>query len=257
MELPHNTARWTRDVASHYLGEESLFTLETPKSASKISLPQFLMLRVLYQPVKVPQYLHDLFIGKAQPQAVTVDSWTRAVKYLNNSQSFQEYLDAIGHRRSAGGVFSMARLYQIRCSTLLRQDEDVDSSGKIGVSRRLTRSQTRQRDQAQQSPSRKPTGLGAVEGLMESLSVNDPKTPGQSSSSGALPPPADITYVTPLSGAGDSDFLSKATDKAYQYIEDEQIVNFALSLLLDSLVERCNDAHRLLEPVQVPVCGPG
>lgn len=265
--LPNDYNSWIKLVRTSKLQNDSLFTLLKVNSGSEFTLPQFLMLRVFYKPMKEYNSLESLF-NNTKDRAVTADIWTNTGTFLEQFTDFQEYLKAIEEGRDAKGSFAMTRLYQRRCAEL--KDEfcpDVDRQKVELPDRRVTRGYARALKQTDTSPSLKPAKASAfgtkIDGLssqFEGLSVNetDPKTPKSSSDpSGDGNPKSDPAGVgkkymlTPLPKGGDP-MPAVIEDQAYKFIEDEQIVNFALLLLVDALVIECKDATGDWSPYRAP-----
>lgn len=265
--LPHDFKSWIKLVETLNLQNDSLFTLLKVNSGSEFTLPQFLMLRVFYKPVEEYNSLESLF-NNTKDRAVAADIWKDTGTFLEQFTDFQEYLKAIEEGRDAKGSFAMTRLYQRRCAEL--KDEfcpNVDRQKVELPDRRVTRGYARALKQADTSPSLKPDKASAsgteIDGLssqLDGLSVNDtdPKTPKPSSDpSGHGNPESDSTgagrkyMLTPLPKGGDP-MPAAIEDQAYKFIEDEQIVNFALLLLVDTLVIQCKDATGSWSPYRAP-----
>ncbi|KAK8140903.1 hypothetical protein G3M48_001453 [Beauveria asiatica] len=220
-QLPTTKPLWHKQVEEMGLQGETLFTISRLNSASKIELPQFLMLRALYQP-KSRLDLEKLF----DHGAVT---------------------ESISSKKEALGPFEMARLYQKRSSELISDSEfrrEVDSS-KITVQRRVTRSQTRAEQQG--SPTPKPSE--ELPPTMEKLSLN---TPEQQSGDGSSSPAGGDEPRYLFSPTCGTPIPPSIADKVYRFIEDEQIVNFALILLLDTLVLSCPYVEGFWSPYRSP-----
>ncbi|KAM3565399.1 hypothetical protein ARSEF4850_001435 [Beauveria asiatica] len=241
-QLPTTKPLWHKQVEEMGLQGETLFTISRLNSASKIELPQFLMLRALYQP-KSRLDLEKLF----EHGAVTEETWSITKKCLGSCQEYMAYLRSISSKKEALGPFGMARLYQKRSSELISDSEfrrEVDSS-KITVQRRVTRSQTRAEQQG--SPTPKPSE--ELPPTMEKLSLN---TPEQQSGDGSSSPAGGDEPRYLFSPTCGTPIPPSIADKVYRFIEDEQIVNFALILLLDTLVLSCPYVEGFWSPYRSP-----
>ncbi|KAM3536793.1 hypothetical protein ARSEF1564_010284 [Beauveria bassiana] len=215
------------------------------------------MLRVIYQKPHNTRKLWDQFKSN---KIVSAESRTKAETYLSTSTNFKEYLDALLDGRGCTSTFQMARLYQFRCARLKGEDAKT-SIAKIDIpERRVTRSQARLKKQQQGSPTQKPSVATTIEDGLSGLVLGPdlpqtprkpPPHPGGAGQPTAGPSPSshndddndnedDTIVLSPFAWMGAaSPLVPRLTDSSYQAIEDEQIVNFALSLLLDSLVEQC------------------
>ncbi len=254
--LPDNNVKWTAEVKRKRLTNKSLFVLESLKSASKITRPQFLMLRFLYKKVSAGKTLYSLFeSGDIVPPAV----WTEVTSHLNGSKNFKEYLESVSRNGKSTGPFSAARSYQKRCCVLKSRDSYI-VLGKINVGGRMTCSRALLEERKKQSlPSLKPLkdeeaaddALAAVIGSCSLLQTPKQATSAASASGSANDDEDDLVVITPYANV-ETPIPSKLTDPEYRVVEDEQIVNFALSLLLDSLVEDYPSAPGYWSPYRAP-----
>ncbi|OAA61402.1 hypothetical protein ISF_05481 [Cordyceps fumosorosea ARSEF 2679] len=175
---------------------------------------------------------------------------------LENSADFKQYLKSLTVGEGCTGTFQMARLYQRRCA-MLEGEDGITSAPKIEVTpRHFTRSQTKR---TQGSPSQRPS-VKSLTDDMDNMTLggggnvpHTPKTPWHNSGGAGGDDDGDngddsdsddgvdhCIYLSPFASY-DSPLASQYTDNVFQVIEDEQIVNFALCLLLDSLVEQSGD----------------
>ncbi|ATY66354.1 hypothetical protein A9K55_001212 [Cordyceps militaris] len=241
-QLPITARLWRKQVEDHGLEDDTLFTIAQLKSASKIELPQFLMLRVVYDEGGTLSDLEELFADGA----VTAENWKAAKASLDSCREYQDYIKGIFAGKQILGSFGLARLYQMRSSELISESDSgrgVDSS-KISVQKRITRSQTQAERGSPVSKSKE-----AIARELAKLAFHTPKQPsggGSSSSSGETAP----SYLfSPTSG---TPIPPSVADKVYRFIEDEQIVNFSLLLLLDVLTLICPAVRGFWSPYRSP-----
>ncbi|EGX88238.1 hypothetical protein CCM_08281 [Cordyceps militaris CM01] len=242
--LPDSKKTWCRQVEAHGLEDDTLFTITQLNSASKIGLPQFLMLQVLYRRIQPISKLEKLF----QDGAVTAENWTAAKTCLASCQQYQGYIHSIFSGEAVIGSFAPARLYQKQSSELIEQPDsspEVDSS-KIFLPKRVTRSQTRAE---RGSPTPKSSAVETEE--FAKLALHTPKQPsgaGDGFSSSSAGTPSSYLY-SPNNG---TPIPPSVADKVYRFIEDEQIVNFSLIVLLDTLIMMCPAVKGSWSPYRCP-----
>lgn len=250
-DLPIGKDAWIRAVLREQLSTSgTLESIET-QSASKIGLRQYLMLRVIYKELVSAANLVDAI----KKNADLAEPYAKAKADLKRSEDFQKYFNSFDdRRRPIGGVFAMAKLYQNRSSE--RPEALEMRTNKIFVHPYNTRSQ-RERQFTTTTPTKQPRQENTMRHLemdFDDLMIASPETtqtpytpdttqtPSTTQIPGSQSTMADFTdpySVGPLSHHRDR--LDEAQlDLDYQAAEDEQIVNFALILLLDSLIHKDN-----------------
>jgi hypothetical protein len=215
-ECPKNEKDWLDETRSRRLGEQStIFDLDKYKSASKIEINQFLLLRVLWE--------NDISAGKFDSQReswISRECYWKAQTIFKKMKSFQSYLDSFGSKDLVPlpdlGTFSLVRVYQLSVeSTHLSESASV----KFTPIAKRTRFALAQSNQRREELNTSPTPVIQSEAAYD----NDPSTPDIDMST------LTLSEMEPLSEI--SDYTPFQSERA----EDEQIVNTALVNFLNAI----------------------
>ncbi|CAG9942422.1 unnamed protein product [Clonostachys rosea f. rosea IK726] len=223
--LPKTDLAWKEVIDAFGLQSLSIHTCKA-KSGSKIEFEQFLLLRSLWLDTKKPWALNECF---GEDRRSTFHSQrVKANTFLDNFTSWDTYLEMIQHnlkleKYSSQGTFALSLQYQRLCHhTTQTPPEDAEDIFKVIVSPRG--SSGKERQQASTPPTPTPIDMNAAQDDFPDISTLDlsPNTLYLAAESSQPPQPI------PRGNASSS-------EQASDPIEDEQIVNTALLLFLQSL----------------------
>ncbi|RAK98449.1 uncharacterized protein BO80DRAFT_361507 [Aspergillus ibericus CBS 121593] len=211
--IPDSFKDWQDEVNLLGLGTQTIHNIQL-KSASRVSREQFLMLRVLWKEHTSSEFLHY----------VNLNQWLPVAKQmLEGLSSWEKYRQSFSSSIQEG-TFAPARHYQLQVS----QTEQDDFGGGVVFTPKIH--MTRSRTQAAQLPIRQPdfttTPPRQTNPAFETPRIDD--EPDISPRTSSPSPPSRWSTIKP----GD-EFM-------YPPTKDEQIVNTALLVFLDSITLHFN-----------------
>lgn len=212
--IPHSSTRWGRIAAQEGVAGKSIHDVELD-SASKIQLPQFLLLRVLWKEIDLKYFRSDRF-GLGQ--------WMeKAIRMLEDYDSWKEYRNKFDDTRVEGNFF-LAKLFQIEAATARGTDDEVDVIASPISKRTRTKTQQNLDPLATPSKSNQPAldQRVLIEGI-EGLSL-PPSERRLAESPDCEPPSTGRSHGPP-----------ELWHEMYPKSEDEQIVNAALVNFLKAI----------------------
>ncbi|PKY09206.1 hypothetical protein P168DRAFT_332802 [Aspergillus campestris IBT 28561] len=212
--VPETHKEWQEQVDILGLGTQTIHDIQL-KSASHVSREQFLLLRVLWKVnaiSRLPSFLDlNQWLPKASEKLESLSSWK---KYC---QSFTGSIPE--------GTFAPARHYQLEVS---RTTQDC-LTGSVVFTPKVH--MTRSKKHAAQPPIRQP----------DFTAVTPPSKPYQGFETPHVDDEEDISYLV-SSSLPPSHHSTVSPDDEFMYppTEDEQIVNTALLVFLDSITLHFN-----------------
>ena len=233
--LPETPAKWQKEAKSLSIDNESIHS-DGQNSASKITFKQFMLLRVVFPELKDANKIREACIREGW---LKKDNLNIASAFLEKFDHWKTYKKSVGfwsnvnddHVKYHPGTFALALRYQRRsCQT---SNKVVDTPNNIEFSPPQTRNKSARSRQAAVPDSPTPGALGPLDDLYDALpSTSDsqppnpddnlPKTP---LSVVSLPSRSQMTPYSPI--IDDPRFLKA--------VQDEQTVNYALILFLESI----------------------
>ncbi|CAH0038854.1 unnamed protein product, partial [Clonostachys rhizophaga] len=230
--LPTNGQAWNDAVDALGLGSLSIQTCEA-KSGSKIEFEQFLLLRSLWPDTKTASALNEYF---GEDRRSTFHSQRVAANtFLEEFASWRTYLEMIEHNRSLSsqgvgsttshleGTFATALQYQRLCDkTTTIPPKDADDFFRVIVFPRG--SPGRERWQANTPPTPTPIDKTIVRDMLPKFSALELSPNTLFLAAESSQPPQPIPHGN-----------TSSSEQTFDPIEDEQIVNTALLLFLQSL----------------------
>ncbi|KAI0425227.1 hypothetical protein F5Y09DRAFT_346923 [Xylaria sp. FL1042] len=246
-DLPHTIQQWYELGEQSSLKSQSIYTAGfTLKSASKIELKQFFLLRAIYPPATPACYLIKRHWFKE-------NGLEYASKVLGENTAWKRYIQSILSYASRNateskpydfavcGHFSMVHYYQINPSRSTNQEQTP--SEKITpytpVNMRTRSGRRAARELEPQTPTRAPEGksiqdyMDVVDENLDNLSLN-PQTPEPIiANQASTRVPELLTPTSPIS-IEEAKHLWSSTD-------DEQFISHALIFLLNTLSMCCKD----------------
>lgn len=229
-KLPRNEKVWVELTAGKSFENKTIHSFESPDSGSKITLPQFLLLRVLWIKQKAATLSKSSEYGR---WGILKEHLETARRHLENLPDWERYKSTFcnnlaWHQKTGYlslGTFSLVRLYQLNSQNIEKNDNGF--TPKLAFSPRKTRSQrsaggTQGNDSIPVTPTRSQRSnlLRDAESALGGLCLDDDE---------ATSPERDI-HISPFSRP------SADLPHNLQSISDEQIVNMALLLYLQALL---------------------
>lgn len=234
LKLPTNEKGWVELTAGNNFENKTIHSFESPDSGSKITLPQFLLLRVLWVKQKAATLSKPSEYGR---WGISKEHLETAQRHLENLPDWERYKSTFcnnlaWHQRTGYlslGTFSLVRLYQLNSQEIKKNDNGF--TPKLEFSPRKTRGQrsagrAQENDHIPVTPTRsqKIKPVHDAESALGGLSLDDDDDDDDISS-----PERDI-HISPFSPP------SADLPHNLQNISDEQIVNMALLLYLQALL---------------------
>ncbi|RMD45099.1 hypothetical protein DV735_g44, partial [Chaetothyriales sp. CBS 134920] len=199
--------------------------MEAPSSASKISMPQYLLLRAIFSTKGTTALKSVCKKPGAGEKIVSKEIWSESENYLKGLTSWKTYLASITGSPHQEGTFALVRYYQQLTNETRNDPSEEDLMSKVTFSPRPVRKTTnRYASRPEPETPTRSTKLKEQESspsdLIERVENLD-MTPSDNASS-----PSELGDMSPISA-----------DMAINYkaIEDEQIVNTALVLFLNAV----------------------
>ncbi|KAI9039976.1 uncharacterized protein KD926_008666 [Aspergillus affinis] len=190
-KLPSAPQNWKNMVAAARISDKQIHDEQLP-SASKMKLRHFLLLRVLWKPVKLSSF---------SPKRFDLDTWMGPARdMLNSYHSWQVYLESFrGTKPTGEGKFFLAKISQLEAAKV-ESDEISD-------------------DRRREEQNKAPTKSSSIP--LEGLTPNDltPSTPED------LEEDDPFKSRTPLTA--ESLGPREIRNEMYPKIDDEQVVNVA------------------------------
>lgn len=233
--LPRDPKSWAKAAKQHGVLQRSIHGVSILDSASKIKDPQFYALRVLWQPEDELLHGSDL---------CDTGVLTEAKKFLGEWQSWKDYLKDIkinGESSSLRkiediGTFSLVRYNQMRSSTPLSASPNHKTNEYIdSVSLKVVPSPVAHRTRSHQ-PNPAPSGFPHTPTPMARSQTNEQQLGSMTPLNNSLDEIEESLYDTTPQGFNAPPLPESPANPALTLpSEDEQIVNMALVLFLDSI----------------------
>ena len=255
--LPERAKQWSERVATEKVQAQTIHTAAYRNSGSQIGLKQFLLLRALWPQKRAAQSLENPYERRRLLSDSHLDA---ARKFLAALPSWDQYLQSFGkslenlRREGFAGLdtFAVARLYQINA-------EGVE--GSISVPKldftpvaqrtRARKSGRQDQDRPKTPPTPTPGPRGPSGAQIDIHGELAGEEPARSHTEAVDEIATDVGDLSLLESSHHiSPFSPLATDVA-QYVKavgDEEIVNMALLVWLDSLTVHCADVNTNWSP---------
>lgn len=268
VRLPKNLAEWRDKVREARLENESIHTANLRDSASKISLQQFLLLRVLWDSEKKGFELNNV---SHREQWIDQEHLNSARRFLSSLDAWGRYLDAVqSKRRSCVGLGTFAAAWESQLEAAGLAEYDANTARLVGASPKVDFTPSRA---ARPSPTASSTSVGHPSAVstpsplphlqfLSTLVKSQGHNKGPSipdfgfqlditSLSGKATPDARAGGLNGLTAGLQSLSLSdmamspmspfKGGSLRERIMHDEEIVNVALVVFLRSLTVECDD----------------
>lgn len=234
--LPSDEESWYKQTGFERLETtDTIHSFDSPDSGSKITLRQFLLLRILWVKKTAPALSSEYSQWEISKSQIDV-ARNHLRKVVGWEQYKSTFINDLAWHQQEGflslGTFSLVRLYQLNSRSIETRDEFIP---KLEFSPRKTRSQAKASDGIPVTPTRSKKTAGNVsspfsdaEPDLDRLTIDDDDDEDEDDDDGKRP--HNVLYMSPLS--------PPSSDLAHtlKSISDEQIINMALLLYLQALL---------------------